>query len=51
MHETSLNLERQEDVRRKLALNSKTACITDIEVLDGLKAQELELAEAEPVKT
>ena len=36
--------------RRKPALNSKTVCITDIEVLDELKVQELEKAEAEAVK-
>ena len=36
--------------RRKPALNSKTVCITDIEVLDELKAQELEKAEVEAVK-
>lgn len=35
---------------RKPALNSKTVCITEIEVLDELKAQEVEKAEAEAVK-
>ena len=36
--------------RRKPTLNSKTVCITDIDVVDGLKAQELETVEAEAAK-
>ena len=36
--------------RRKPALNSKTVCTTDIEILDELKAQKLEKVEAEAVK-
>ncbi len=36
--------------KRKPALNSKTVCITDDEVLEGLKTQEVEKQEAEAAK-